>query len=163
MTIGNDGFAGTAIFHEKSSAHCLAVCQITGTLRRLSVTEFRHLIHTTPTLARLLHIYSQFVFEVVSQAAACNRMHHIDQRAARWLLMSADRVGRPRFDLTQEFFAEMLGVRRPGVTQTIGVLTSRNLITHGRGWIAIEDRLGLEAVSCECYEVINRMQRSAFS
>src|SRR4029078_8656313 len=88
----------------------------------------------------LLHRYSQFVFETVSQSAACNRMHVIEQRCARWLLMSEDRVGLNHFDLPKEFLAEMLGVRRPGVTVAMGALEKAGLISHGRGRIAVTDR-----------------------
>ena len=102
----------------------------------------------------MLHRYSQFIFETVAQSAACNRLHVIEQRCARWLLMSQDRVGRNRFDLTQEFLAEMLGVRRPGVTVAMGILEKAGLITHGRGNITVINREGLEKAACECYRTI---------
>jgi CRP-like cAMP-binding protein len=101
MTIGNDGFAGLAAFHGLASTQCLACGQISGKARRLEVKEFHRLVAESPELARVLHHYSHLVFEIVSQAAACNRLHVIEQRCARWLLMSEDRVGRPKFDLTQ--------------------------------------------------------------
>src|SRR5438552_3948187 len=97
-------------------------------------------------------------FETVSQSAACNRLHVIEQRCARWLLMSQDRVGRDQFDLTQEFLAEMLGVRRPGVTVAMGILQKAGLITHGRGNITVIDRPGLERAACECYQTIRSRQ-----
>jgi CRP-like cAMP-binding protein len=106
----------------------------------------------------LLHRYSEFVYETVAQSAACNRLHVIEQRCARWLLMSHDRVGRDSFDLTQEFLAEMLGVRRPGVTVAMGILEKSGLIAHARGNITIVDRAGLERVSCECYRTIRTRQ-----
>lgn len=81
-------------------------------------------------------------------------MHVVEQRCARWLLMSHDRVGRETFDLTQEFLAEMLGVRRAGVTVALGVLKRHGLISTGRGSITIVNRAGLEKASCECYQVI---------
>jgi CRP-like cAMP-binding protein len=102
------------------------------------------------------------VFETVSQSAACNRLHVIEQRAARWLLMSEDRVGRNQFDLTQEFLAEMLGVRRPGVTVAMGVLEKAGLIAHGRGNITVVDRVGLEKAACECYRIIRARQGELF-
>ena len=144
MTIGNDGFAGLSVFHGVDSTQCLATGQITGKAWRLSADDFRRLIPQLPTLQRVLHQYSHLVFEIVSQAAACNRLHVIEQRCARWLLMSQDRVGRPKFDLTQEFLAEMLGVRRPGVTVAMGILERQGLIGHGRGNITVLDRVGLE-------------------
>jgi hypothetical protein len=158
MTIGYDGFAGLAVFHGLDSTQCLACGQISGKARRLSTANFRSLLPESPMLQRMLHQYSHLVFEVVSQAAACNRLHVIDQRCARWLLMSQDRVGRPKFDLTQEFLAEMLGVRRPGVTVAMGILERQGLIAHGRGNITVVDREGLERASCECYGKIKGRQ-----
>jgi CRP-like cAMP-binding protein len=158
MTVGNDGFTGIALFHGLSSSRLRALGQITGQSRRIAADDFRKLIAECEGFYRLLHRYSQFVFETVSQSAACNRLHVIEQRCARWLLMSHDRVGRDRFDLTQEFLAEMLGVRRPGVTVAMGALEKAGLITHGRGYITVVDREGLEKVSCECYRAIRTRQ-----
>ena len=163
MTIGNDGFAGLAIFHGLESTQCFACGQISGQARRLTVKEFRSVVDQCPELTRLLHHYSHLVFEIVSQAAACNRLHVIEQRCARWLLMSEDRVGRPKFDLTQEFLSEMLGVRRPGVTVAMGILERQGLITHGRGSITVIDRPGLERAACECYRKIKSRQDKLLS
>jgi CRP-like cAMP-binding protein len=163
MAIGNDGFAGLAVFHGLDSAQCLACGQITGKAWRLSAEKFRQVVAESPTLQRILHQYSHLMFEMGSQAAACNRLHTIDQRCARWMLMSEDRVGRPRFDLTQEFLAEMLGVRRPGVSVAMGLLEGRGLIAHGRGNITVVNRAGLEAASCECYAKIKRRQDEGLS
>jgi CRP-like cAMP-binding protein len=154
MTVGCDGFVGMAVFHDAPTSRLKAIGQITGEARRIPAADFRSLVAQCDTFRRLLHRYSQFVFETVSQSAACNRLHVIEQRCARWLLMSEDRVGRKRFDLTQEFLAEMLGVRRPGVTVAMGVLEKAGLITHGRGNITVVDRAGLEKVACECYRTI---------
>jgi len=158
MTVGSDGFTGISVFHGAPSSRLKAIGQITGEARRLSAAEFGELTRSCETFDKLLHRYSQFVFETVAQSAACNRLHVIEQRCARWLLMSQDRVGRNRFDLTQEFLAEMLGVRRPGVTVAMGVLEKAGLITHGRGTITVVDRAGLEKVSCECYRTIKERQ-----
>ena len=110
-------------------------------------------------LRRALDRYSQFVIETISQSAACNRVHVIEERCARWLLMSHDRIGRSEIPLTQELLAQMLGVRRPGVTVAIGILERAGLISHGRGRIAVTDRAGLEAASCECYAAIKRREK----
>jgi CRP-like cAMP-binding protein len=163
MTIGNDGFVPLAVFHEVPSSWLKAIGQISGEARRIRVGDFSELTRKYEGLHRQLHRYSQFVFETVSQSAACNRLHVIEQRAARWLLMSEDRVGRNRFDLTQEFLAEMLGVRRPGVTVAMGVLERAGLIAHGRGNITVVDRAGLEKVACECYRAIKARQRELFA
>jgi CRP-like cAMP-binding protein len=163
MTVGNDGFIGIALFHGLPSSRLTAVGQITGESRRIAAEDFRELMAACPNLYRLLHWYSQFVFETVSQSAACNRLHVIEQRCARWLLMSHDRVGRDRFDLTQEFLAMMLGVRRPGVTVAMGVLEKAGLIAHGRGNITVVNRAGLEKASCECYGTIRARQGKLFA
>ena len=163
MTVGNDGFVGIAIFHGLSSSRLTAVGQITGQSRRVRAEDFRQLMAACPALDSLLHRYSQFIFETVSQSAACNRLHVIEQRCARWLLMSEDRVGRDRFDLTQEFLAMMLGVRRPGVTVAMGVLQKAGLITHSRGNITVVNRAGLEKASCECYRTIRSRQAKLFA
>jgi CRP-like cAMP-binding protein len=89
--------------------------------------------------------------------AACNRLHSVEQRAARWLLMTHDRVGRDRFPLTQQFLAYMLGVYRPSVTMTALELQKAGLIEYDRGAITIVDRRGLEEVSCECYQEVREM------
>lgn len=158
MTVGNDGFTGIAVFHGVETSRNKAIGQISGNARRLGVKDFRALAQECSGLDRLLHRYSQFVYETVSQSAACNRLHVIEQRCARWLLMSQERVGRDKFDLTQEFLAEMLGVRRPGVTVAMGILEKAGLITHGRGNITVVDRAGLEKASCECYRTIRKRQ-----
>ncbi len=158
MTIGNDGFSGIPVFHEVETSKLKGCGQITGTALRLTVRDFCDLARELPGLRRLLHRYSEFVFETVAQSAACNRLHVIEQRCARWLLMSQDRVGRDSFDLTQEFLAEMLGVRRPGVTVAMGILEKAGLIAHGRGNITVVNRPGLEKASCECYRTIRERQ-----
>ena len=163
MTVGCDGFAGMAVFHGVSASRLTSIGQISGTAHRIPSAQFRRLLDECEALDQLIHRYSQFVFETVSQSAACNRMHVIEQRCARWLLMSEDRVGRNHFDLTQEFLAEMLGVRRPGVTVAMGALEKAGLISHGRGRIAVTDRPGLERAACECYAVIKERQRELLS
>jgi hypothetical protein len=158
MTVGNDGFSGIPVFHGVETTKHRVCGQISGRARRLMAKDFRDLVQECAGLRRLLHYYSEFVFETVSQSAACNRLHVIEQRCARWLLMSQDRVGRNQFDLTQEFLAEMLGVRRPGVTVAMGILEKAGLIAHGRGNITVVDRPGLEKASCECYRTIRARQ-----
>ena len=162
MTVGNDGFVGMAPFHGIPSSRLKAIGQISGGARRLATDDFLELTRELEGLDGLLHRYSQFVFETVSQSAACNRLHVIEQRAARWLLMSEDRVGRNQFDLTQEFLAQMLGVRRPGVTVAMGALEKAGLVAHGRGNITVVDRVGLEKVACECYLTIKDRQGELF-
>lgn len=163
MTVGSDGFAGIAVFHGVLGSRLKGIGQISGRAVRLRTDDFRELSNTCESFNRLLHRYSQFVFETVSQSAACNRLHVIEQRCARWLLMSQDRVGRDEFHLTQEFLAEMLGVRRPGVTVAMGALEKAGLIAHSRGLIAVVDRPGLEKASCECYQTVRKRQAELIS
>ena len=158
ITIGNDGFVGLPVFHGPGESVTRAVCQMPGDAWRLSTQSFMDISESAHTLRRVLDRYSQFVIETISQSAACNRVHVIEERCARWLLMSHDRVGSDEIPLTQEFLAQMLGVRRPGVTVAIGILERAGLISHGRGRITITDRKGLEAASCECYAVIKRRE-----
>ena len=158
MTIGNDGFSAIAVLNGVDTMNCLGCGQITGKAWRLDRDAFRRILGNSPELTRILHRYGQLVFETVSQSAACNRLHVVEQRCARWLLMSHDRIGRPTFDLTQEFLAQMLGVRRAGVTVAMGVLKRQGLISNGRGSITIADRAGLERASCECYRVIKERE-----
>jgi CRP-like cAMP-binding protein len=100
--------------------------------------------------------YAQALQEQTAQSVACNRHHAIEERCARWLLMTHDRVGADQFPLTQEFLAFMLGVRRASVTVAAGMLQQAGLIRYSRGRIAVLDRAGLEAASCECYRVVQQ-------
>ena len=102
----------------------------------------------------VLHRYTQALFTQIAQSAACNRLHSTEQRCARWLLMTQDRVGANEFPLTHEFLGQMLGVRRATVTEVAGTLQKMGLITYYRGKITVINRKGLEATSCECYRVI---------
>jgi CRP-like cAMP-binding protein len=158
MTVGNDGFAEIPLFHGVETSPNRGCGQITGLATRIAAKDFRELIEQCVRIRELMHRYSEFAYETVAQSAACNRLHVIDQRCARWLLMSQDRVGRDSFDLTQEFLAEMLGVRRPGVTVAMGILAKAGLIAYERGSIKVVDRAGLEKVSCECYRTIRARQ-----
>ena len=159
ITIGNDGFVGLPIFHGPGSTVTRAGCQMPGRTWRLTSAEFMKVCRNSSALRRALNRYSQLVIETISQSAACNRIHVIEERCARWLLMSNDRVGSNEIPLTQEFLAQMLGVRRPGVTVAIGILERAGLISHGRGRITVTNRAGLEAASCECYAAIRRREK----
>lgn len=159
ITIGNDGFVGLPIFHGPGSTVTHANCQMPGDAWRMSSDSFTKLCRQMPELRRALDRYSQLVIETISQSAACNRVHVIEERCARWLLMSHDRVASDEIPLTQEFLAQMLGVRRPGVTVAIGILERAGLIAHGRGRITVTNRKGLEAASCECYGAIKRREK----
>lgn len=111
-------------------------------------------VKENPRFERLLFRYVTALFTQVAQNAACNRMHGVEQRLARWLLMTQDRVHGSDFQLTQEFIAQMLGVRRPTVSVAAGMLMRRGFITYVRGRVTIVDREGLKGAACECYGVI---------
>lgn len=98
--------------------------------------------------------YTQALFTQIAQSAACNRAHPVEERAARWLLMTHDRVDADQFLLTQAFLAQMLGVRRAGVNAAAGILQRAGYITYSRGRITVRDRKGLESAACECYRII---------
>ena len=163
MTVGCEGFAGLPVFHGVPVARTMAMCQIKGDFLRLSTESFTSLLKIAPQLALLLHRYSQFAHEAVAQSAACNSMHLIEQRCARWLLITADAVNSCEFALTHEFLSQMLAVRRPGVTVAIGELERAKLIAHRYGKISILDPEGLEKAACECYRTVKDRRRELLS
>jgi CRP-like cAMP-binding protein len=122
----------------------------------MTADDFRRLVTPGSPLHARLQRYTEALFNMVAQGSACNRLHPIEQRCARWLLLCHDRVGRDEFPLTHEFLAQMLGVRRASVTEAAGSLQADGLITYVRGLITIVDRAGLEAASCGCYQIIRR-------
>ncbi len=163
MTVGCEGFAGLPLFHGVTSTVTMSMCQIEGTFVRVPAESFTELLPRMPKLSLLLHRYSQFAHEVVAQTAACNSMHLIEQRCARWLLISSDAVGKTELGLTHDFLSQMLAVRRPGVTVAIGALEKLKLIVHRYGKISILDKKGLEAVACECYRTVKDREQELLS
>ena len=159
QTVGREGFMGLPLFHGIPVARCKGICQVEGEFYQLAPNDFVSLVKIAPELRLMLHRYAQFSNEVVAQSAACNSMHLIEQRCARWLLLTADAVGRKDFSLTQEFLSQMLAVRRPGVTVAIGTLERQGLIEHRYGKVSISDAGGLKKVSCECYQTISDKAR----
>jgi CRP-like cAMP-binding protein len=158
MTIGREGFVGLPVFHGATVSGYKGMCQIEGTFLRLSSDSFLEILEDAPDLRRRLLRYSEFAHQVLAQWAACNSIHLIEQRCARWLLVTSDAVGTKTFNLTQEFLSQMLSVRRPGVTAAMGALERRGLVGHSYGKVAILDEPGLKQVSCECYR---RMREKA--
>jgi CRP-like cAMP-binding protein len=153
-TMGNEGMAGLPVFLGATTSPDRAFAQVAGRALRMPAGEFRELANGAGVIQALLQRYTQAFFVQLAQGAACNRLHSMDQRLARWLLMTNDRVGQDQFPLTQEFMAQMLAVRRATVTEAAGRLQQAGLITYSRGIIAVLDRPGLEAASCECYRII---------
>ena len=154
--VGTEGMVCPATFLECDSTPFESVVQNPGEALRMTAEDFRAAVQSSEALHRLMHRYVDAFLCMVSQLAACNCLHSLEQRCARWLLMTQDRVGADTFPLTQEFLAQMLGVRRASVTVVAGMLQQAGLITYRRGVITIADRARLEAASCECYRIIRR-------
>jgi CRP-like cAMP-binding protein len=154
-TVGHEGMIGIPIVLGVRTSAALAVTQIRGEALRMDSERFReHLAHENGALSTVLLRYAQALQEQTAQTVACNRRHEMEERCARWLLMTADRVGADQFLLTHEFLAAMLGVRRASVTVAAGMLQQAGLIRYSRGKITIVDRPRLEAASCECYRTV---------
>lgn len=153
-TVGNEGLVGVAVFLGASSTNARAMVQIPGEYLCMRARAFRQAIDSGGQLHGLVQRYSQALFTQIAQSVACNRAHPVEQRGARWLLQTADRVGSKEFPLTQEFLRQMLGVRRATVNTAARALQDAGLITYRRGWITIENRDGLEDAPCECYAVV---------
>jgi CRP-like cAMP-binding protein len=151
-TIGNEGVVNIAAFLGSDSSVLRTMCQIPGTALVADVGAL--LARADGALATAARRYALSFLTMASQGAACNRLHPIEQRAARWLLMVNDRIDRNPFELTQEFFAIMLGSTRPSVTIAADSLRTAGLIDYRRGMITILDRAGLERATCECYALI---------
>ncbi len=155
--IGRDGMVGIPLVlgHRRSSVRALV--QGAGTALRMPAARFLKEFRRSPPLQRELYRYTHALMAQISQTAACNRFHVVEQRLARWLLMTHDRVRSDRFHMTHEFLGHMLGVRRVGVTRAAQALHKRALIGYSRGDITVLDRKGLEAAACQCYEVVKDM------
>jgi CRP-like cAMP-binding protein len=149
--IGREGIAGLALFHGRKSQPLRILVQVAGEAKRIPADALRELIRHAPTLRDVLHRYTLALLNQAGQQVACNRLHSLEQRCAKWLLTTHDHMDVQELPLTQEFLAIMLGVRRPGVTVAAQSLQDAGLIKYRRGRITITDRGGLEEVACECY------------
>ncbi|HEU5231294.1 MAG TPA: Crp/Fnr family transcriptional regulator [Terriglobales bacterium] len=155
-TVGKEGMVGVPVLLGADSSPLQAFAQVPGHALKMSAPDFRHELANGTGLRRLLERYTQALFTQLSQSVACNRFHSIEQRCARWLLMTADRVKDGRFKLTQEFLAQMLGVRRPGVNEILQRFQQRGMVAYKQGQIEITNRRKLERVSCECYFIVRQ-------
>ena len=156
---GKDGFVGLPLIVGFSSGPTQAVVQIAGSAFRIGARAITQTVGQCPTLANRLQRYVQMLAMQGTQVAACNRLHEVDERLARWLLMCQDRIGSSLVPLTQEFLAHMLGTRRASVTVAAGILQKAGLITYSRGHVNIVDRGRLEGACCECYEIMQQQDR----
>jgi CRP-like cAMP-binding protein len=150
-TIGFEGMVGIAVLLGGTSAPTRALVQVEGEGYRISTDAFRRIIASSQSTARVFLRFGLALFNQVAQSVACNRLHSLEERCARWLLITHDRVEGDEFRLTQEFLSYMLGVHRPAVTLAAGVLQKAGYIHYSRGKITVTDRSGLEGVSCACY------------
>lgn len=151
-TIGLEGMVGVPILLCSDSEPTRALVQVEGEAHRISTAAFCRVIEERERLRRILLRYALALFNQIGQSVACNRLHSLEARCARWLLMTHDRVDGDKFELTQEFLSYMLGVHRPAVTLAAGLLQRAGFIHYTRGRITVTDRDGLEEASCCCYQ-----------
>lgn len=156
-TVGSEGFVGLPVLLDSGLPDDRASVQVDGHGLRLAAERFRDVVDDCPELDRLLRAYSRIFLGQVARNGACDRAHAIRQRCARWLLLTSDRMRSERFELKQEFLAQMLNVRRASVSQAASALAELNCITYRRGVIDIVDRAALERASCSCYAAIRAL------
>ncbi len=155
--IGKEGLVGSAVTAGFRKSFTRVITQVDATAAfRLDADVFLGLLDRSPELRRQLQRFSQVAAVELAQIAACNGLHQVQQRLARWLLMSQDRLGSTSVPLTQEFLALMLGTRRSSVTIAAGILQKAGIITYTRGNVNVLSRSALEAAACECYELIRQ-------
>ena len=152
--VGNEGFVGLPVFLGTRQIPMKAVAQVPGAALRMGVREFTAALDRGGQLGSLLMRYTQMRMVEMGQTILCNRVHDVAERTARWLLQLDERVEEAPFELTQDFFATMLGTSRPSVTIAAGHLRDAGLVEYSRGVIHVLDREALEAVACPCYRII---------
>ena len=154
--VGNEGLIGVSLFMGGETTPSRAVVQSAGHAYRLSGQVLKEEFTRAGAMQHLLLRYTQALITQMAQTAVCNRHHSLDQQLCRWLLLSLDRLNSNQLVMTQELIANMLGVRREGVTEAAGRLQSAGLISYSRGHITVLDRPKLEARTCECYAVVKK-------
>jgi CRP-like cAMP-binding protein len=154
--VGNEGMVGVALFMGGETTPSRAVVQSAGHAYRLKGQVLKEEFRRAAGLQLLLLRYTQELLTQMAQTAVCNRHHSVDQQLCRWLLLSLDRLPTNKLTMTQELIANMLGVRREGVTEAAGKLQVAGLIHYSRGHITVLDRPRLEAQACECYQVVKK-------
>jgi CRP-like cAMP-binding protein len=155
-TVGFEGFSTVDLLMENDVASESTVCQVPGTALRMSADAFKALTVSCPTLRHVALRYLQTYLAMVSQSVACNAFHTLEQRFARWLLMTHDRMPSDEFALTQEYIAMMLGTHRPTVSVVASAFQRAGILYYRRGVITIVDRAGLERACCDCYGTARR-------
>jgi CRP-like cAMP-binding protein len=155
--VGREGMLGIPLALGVIESPVQAVVQGAGNALRMSAADFSREFQLSPRLQQEVYLYIYELMIQMTQTAACNRFHRVEARLARWLLMTRDRMRSNKFHLTQDLLSNMLGVRRVGVTKAAGDLRLRKLISYNRGEIRILDGDGLEAVACQCYQIVKNM------
>jgi CRP-like cAMP-binding protein len=158
--IGNEGFVGLPIIAGFRSSPTRVITQGEGTAYRVDADTLGQILPRFPQLQIELQRFAQQLAMQSTQIAACNRLHDVEERLARWLMMSRDRIGSDELPLTQEFLSQMLGTRRSSVSVAAGMLQKAGMITYTRGNVTILDKSKLEDASCDCYEVIQRQLKT---
>jgi CRP-like cAMP-binding protein len=153
-TTGNEGMVGVSLLMGACQSTVNAFAQVPGDALRMRRSVLSAELHAGGVFPDVMRRYGEAYLTQIAQSAACNRLHPVEQRLCRWILMTHDRVGLDRLPLTQEFIAAMLGVRRATVSTTAAILQDEGYIHYTRGVIDVLDRAGLEAASCECYGVV---------
>jgi CRP-like cAMP-binding protein len=152
--IGKEGFVGLPVIFGFRTSALRIITQGDGTAYRIDVVVLRNLLPKCPVLEGQLQRYSMLLGIQSTQLAACNRLHDVEERLARWLLMTNDRIGSEMLPLTQEFLAQMLGTRRSTVSVAASILQKAGMISYTRGNVTILSRPKLESAACDCYEII---------
>lgn len=155
-TLGNEAMVGIPVLLGADQVPAETVVQVPGNGLRMKVDVFKSEVTPGSPLHTLLLRYTQTLINQISQSAACNRLHSVEERACRWLLQTQDRVDADDFPMTHEFLSQMLGVRRASISEVAATLQKAGLIRYHRGKITVLDRQGLEAGSCECYQVVTQ-------
>jgi len=152
--VGNEGMVGIHAYLGRTTAPFIAFCQVLGEGFRMKIRTFLREVRNGGALATVLNFYLDGLLIQMAVAGGCNRLHTVEQRCARWLLMTQDRVDGSQFVLTQEFLAVMLGIRRAGVNAVATTLKKAGLIHYSRGTLTVLDRDRLERLTCECYKTL---------
>lgn len=158
--VGSEGIVGLSVFWGVQASPYGAVVQVPGSAMRLNADVLKRMLSALGSLHSIMLRYTHAIVVQIGQTAACNCKHSIEERLARWLLICHDRARSDDFPLTHEYIAEMLGVRRAGVTQSAASFQKQGLIRYRRGHMTILDRQGLEKASCECYGVVRQELQS---
>jgi CRP-like cAMP-binding protein len=154
--VGKEGFLGLPLLVGYITSPTRVVAQADATAYRCEGDTLRRIVRECPVLERQLHRYGQQLAMQTTQVAACNRLHDVEERLARWLLMTRDRIESDHLPLTQEFLSQMLGTRRSSVTVAAGILQKAGMISYTRGSVTISNRQRLEDAACDCYGIVRR-------